>query len=105
MAGVFPVAFIVLSYMRFGRETALVAILARLTASIVLYLAASYLMLCPMFTMIFAGAHIDPVGNSLSVLGKILIASLVFVYGVFNYLLASFVRGRLILFPNQPRLR
>jgi hypothetical protein len=104
MAGIFPISFLVLSYIRFGRETALIAILARLTPSFFVYFIASFLILQPMFVMLFAGAHAEPVGNSLTDAGKSLITSLVVVYGIVNYLLASFVRGRLIGLPYKYHL-
>src|SRR5947208_2164907 len=88
MVGIFPISFLVLGYIRFGRETALIAILARLTLSFLVYFVASFSMLQLMFITIFAGAHTEPVGNSLTDEGKFLITSLVVVYGIVNYLLA-----------------
>ena len=101
LVAVIPFVFIALSYFRFGRETALVAILGRLFVSFVGYVGTTFLMSFVMFGVIYAGAHTKPVGNALDLTSKLAIGFLVFLYALANYFLSSFIYGRLIGIPNK----
>jgi hypothetical protein len=77
----FPVLFIALSYIRFGRETALVAILGRLLAVFAVYAATTFVMFYPMFAIIYVGANSQLGGNAFDLTGRLILRSLVFGYG------------------------
>jgi hypothetical protein len=91
-----PVIFISVAYYVFVPGSKAVTLLGKLVLAIILYLAATFLMIYPMFVMIYAGAHSKPVGEALSFNGRLTIVGLVFLYSVTGWLLSSFVKGGFI---------
>lgn len=77
-------------------DNLLIVILPKLIVAIGVYLISSFIMMWPMFLMIYAGAHTEPVGSAFSLKGRLLMLGFVFVYAVLGWLACSFVYGSLV---------
>jgi len=71
-------------------------IVAKLTFGFIVHSVLTVTMFPLMFIMIFAGAHTVPVGNALTVAGKIFYVCAIALHAFAGWLLCSFVNGRLI---------
>jgi len=103
-----PIALIVSGYKVHIEGAKKIDIFAKLTFGFIVHLVLTAAMFPLMFIMIFAGAHTEPIGDALTVGGKLFYISAVSFHAVVGWLLCSFINGRLIrpwllLYPTMNR--
>jgi len=86
-----PVCLSSVAYYYHDSGTPAFGIIIRLIASIAMHLLISWALFLPMFIVIFAGAHTEPVGNALSMGGRFILMFVVLLHGLGGWLLCCFV--------------
>ena len=93
---VLPVCLSSVAYYYHDSGTPAFGIIIRLIASIAIHLLISWALILPMFIVIFAGAHTEPVGNALSMSGRFILMFVVILHGIAGWLLCCFVALKFI---------
>lgn len=87
---------IVTTYIAFVRGKNLMIVIPKFILSLFIYFVLTSLMLQPMFVMLYAGAHTNPIGNAFSPWGRLIMCTFVLLYACSGWLLCSLIYGRLI---------
>jgi hypothetical protein len=93
---IIPLALLVVSYISYVNGIKISEIIAKLFLSLLVYIPITFITFWFMFVMVFAGAHSNPVGESLTAGGKVFYSAMVLIYGLTGWLLCSLVSGKLI---------
>ncbi len=93
---IIPIALLIVSYISYVNGIKIPEIIAKLFLSFLVYIPITFITIWFIFVMVFAGAHSNPVDESLTAGGKIFYSAMVLIYGSIGWLLCSFVRGKFI---------
>jgi len=91
-----PVCLVSVAYYDHETGTPAFKMIVRTVFAIAVHLMISWALLFPMFLVIFAGAHTEPVGNALSGGERLFLASIVFLQAVAGWLLCCLVALRFV---------
>ena len=92
----FPIVFLVVGYVSYINGTKLSEIILKLFVALIGYVCITGVTFPFIFVVVYAGAHSNPVGNSLDLKGKIVYFAMIFAYLIIGWLLCSFINGSLI---------
>ncbi len=100
-----PFALITVTYIFFTAGSKGFEILLRLVVSLAIHGLVTYLLLWPMFIVIFAGAHTEPVGEALSIWGRVVFFGFDIIHVIIGWLLCSFIALKFIGIPRRSKLK
>lgn len=89
-----PLALAAACFVGYRRDVSAIRIIAGLPTSILVHLVLAYLTLFPMFFVLYAGAHSEPVGQVLSWPTRIVFLGIEVAYAFLVFSICTFLAGR-----------